>query len=735
MPSFAEERADSARQAFSSPPQCLQLGYVYQNQAEESWAFREPCAGFSFQPGGEKGNLVVPLLEVDGRPGFFSVTLELDFSTSRFEVIHAKELVLPVNALLELQVSSPTLASAGEGGVTLTARLKTSDNNPIEGIPISFSATSGLIQSIAQTTSAAGIAEARLTAGDNPLNRNIEVTVWVGGASCNDADGGSELDSPLCNNVQTVEVIGTTISIQGPAGAALGSTPEFDIFLKDSAGNGIGGQALAITSEAGNSIQFIENGVPVMDYRTNPDGQLKVRVAAMTAKEGIDHDNNPVTPAVSGDTLTAAALMEEYENDNLMKPAASRSFKIFSGNFMIEPEAPEDVMAGESKFFTVHWDKNGEPQSGKKIYVSTTRGEIAYTTGTGPFTEEVFSGNTSNAGGNAQFSIHADTPGSAVVSISAEAGADGIAPSIQVSFNFVADAANSIVLQAHPDWLGVNAPASSAEQSEIIAMVRNSGLIDSVPVQHARVNFMLQDVTGGALSPASACTDEFGRVSTVYTAGSSPSAANGVYISAAIAGFCVGNGTCTAGDACTDAVALTVTGKYLFVTLGTSNKLINDGAARYAMPYTALVTDADGIPVSEAAVSLNTYIQMYRKGSPRAKLSVDCPNEDFNRNGLLEENEDINKNGRLEPGNVITTDLPVITTDSSGYAHFNLIYPKQYAALLRAELTARASLDWSEGSNTVIFETKCLADDCPDDDTISWPNEPNPFGEGGCFVD
>ncbi|OAD22625.1 Ig domain-containing protein group 1 domain-containing protein, partial [Candidatus Thiomargarita nelsonii] len=115
-----------------------------------------------------------------------------------------------------------------------------------------------------------------------------------------------------------------------------------------------------------------------------------------------------------------------------------------------------------------------------------------------------------------------------------------------------------------------------------------------------------------------------------------------------------------------------------------------------------------------------------------------CPNEDVNRNGILEPGEDTNGNGRLDPGNVITVDNLNVTTGqpsanhptapATGYADFDVLYAIQYARWVQAEITARTSVAGSESSTSVPFKAVCLQKDVEDN---ICPQQ-SPFGVNDC---
>src|SRR5258707_2768914 len=82
---------------------------------------------------------------------------------------------------------------------------------------------------------------------------------------------------------------------------------------------------------------------------------------------------------------------------------------------------------------------------------------------------------------------------------------------------------------------------------------------------------------------------------------------------------------------------------------------------------------------------------------------MSCQNEDVNLNGLLDPGEDFNSNGKLDPRNIASIDQATVTTDSSGFASFNVVYAKEFADWVTVEIEARAVVAGSEGSSQASF--------------------------------
>ncbi len=627
----------------------------------------------------------------------------------------------PADATLELLASSPTLASEGNPtGVTLTARIKTKDNNPFAGAAVRFEATSGDIQVIkvdgapeaAGVTTTAGIAKALLTTVGNPLNRTIQVTAKSGSLT----------------KTITVEVNGTNVTISGPTSATLNSKQSYAVFVKDSAGKGLGSQKLAIVSAQNNTISN-------KDLTTDGSGRAEFELQ--------------ITATANADTITATLVPDPQYAAVTKATEGKVSLTISTDNFTLLPDAtceayPKtgtdlNVPLGQTCFLVVKWLQNNSPLGLQPINISTTRGQLVDDAG------NVLNGvvTTGRVNGEARFGVKADNAGPATITAKSQA-ADG--PSAAYSLYFVSKDASLLDLQANPASLGVNQPGADSEQSEIIAVVRDA---KNNLVKNMRVDFLLEDVTGGKISPSSAVTDQFGRASTVYIAGSSSSASNGVKI------------TARTETGLSRVVTLTVAQRGVFVALGTGNTIEELNETTYRYPYNVLVTDINGAAVAGAEVTLAVQPLRYYKGyhewngvakiwvkiptletAPLANLTDPdyraCLNEDrssgrvdFDFNGILDNAEsDYNGNNRLDPGNVVAVEPGTVVTDKNGFAAFNILYGQENAHWVDVRLIARAVVAGTEDADQAEFELSGAAEDYIVQ-TTSPPGAVSPFGIGG----
>ena len=585
---------------------------------------------------------------------------------------------VPVNSVV-LVTSSPQLPSAGLEPVTLTAFVRDQNNVLIEGVDVTFSADNdGTLQVTRRTTDETGSAQAVLSTEGNKTNRNIRVTARVGNI----------------NDEVVVRVTGTNILIAGRRSALLGEQIRLDLTLRDSENVGIPNVPLEVdfTTEAGDILD-------ASNLTTNNRGQASVLLGMTTAGENVVR--------VSGAGATATHPID----------VSADQFEFVVPEPPGEDEDPPTVNLGVNQELTVRWEVAGVAQPGQEINFTATRGVLSAT-----------SANT-NAAGEATVTISSNNAGPSVITATTPPP-DVI--SAQLEILFVATEAAAMTLQAKPAVIGTNVAGETDQQSEIIAVVRDpTGNL----VRGQTINFTLTDITGGTLSPASAVTDVFGRASTTYTAGTTPSAQDGVSIDAVVADTPTVEQT----------VTLTVARRDLFITLGTGNTIEKPDAVRYNLPYGVLVTDAAGNPVANAQVTIEAWPTGYYKGDWELDFGFIparwiqqitaglCPNEDVNRDGILNPGEDLNNNNQLDPGNVVTVSQANLVTDETGFADFNVVYFQQFAEWIKLELTARATVAGSEATEQVVFRLPILVDDTRG--AASPPGNPSPFGRSNTCAD
>ncbi len=575
--------------------------------------------------------------------------------------------------------SAPTLQSSDDTigeGLRISAIVRKQGNLPVEGVRVNFSASSGLIQPQGGgITDASGSAQAILTTGGDPTNRDITVTASNEGTS----------------STVTVAVVGTKINLDGPRSIQSGVPNSYVATLTDAVSAPIANRSVSITTSGGT--------LSASTLTTDAQGKATF---SLTAGSGPS-----VTLQASALGATSGELVVSVTNDSLVFVPPD------DGN----PATPEPTCAapqtlttlGETPLNTtstlrVLWCRSGAPVPGSPpITFSTTRGTL--------------SAQTPVSGGFATVNIAASESGPVTVQAVGNDTSTNPAstPFASITGEFVATNPATIDVQADPAVIRVN------QQSTIRAIVRDAA---NNLVKNATVTFALNDTTGGSLSGGSAVTDSQGRASVVYTASDTTSAQNGVRITATVNGI-------------SKAVFLTVGGQNLRIVLGTGNQIVeSDDTTRYELPYTAIVSDAAGNPAPNVQLNLSGFAASYGKGRYVwngnqwvPQYTIVCPNEDANENGILDPLEDTNGNGILDPSAPAVITPPSPALNASGYAFFDIIYPQDRASWITSyRLTARASAAGTETTERVSFTLPPSAADVSDEN-VSPPGFVSPFGE------
>lgn len=574
----------------------------------------------------------------------------------------------PTTYQMSMLANVPQLSSNNATPVTITALVRDQNNNVVSGVPVAFQASSGALTVTKGTTDTNGTATATLGTAGDPTDRDITVSGTAGATTAKVA----------------VSVVGTKLSITGPTSLVSGHTGTYTVALVDSGGTGISGVSVAVTSAKDNTIS-------PGTITTDSTGQASFTVTGVNGGD---------------DTLTASAegLQATYSVS-----VSNDSFS-FTG-----PAANTNVPLGKSQAVTIVWTSSGTAQSGQIVNFAATRGQLSATQA------------TTGVDGSATVNISSTTAGPSVIS----ATANGV--SAQLIINFISTTPNAIDLQSSPGTIPTQG------QSTITATVRdaNNNLVEGQTVDFT----ITQDSTGGTLSIGSAVTNAQGQASTVYTASSVTSATNGVVIQGSVQGTSV-----------TGQTTLTVGGETVFLSLGTGNAINTVGNTQYSLPYTVQAIDSAGNGVKGVTVTFAVTSLGYIKGAwswnganyvmsstlPAAPYPYDyvlagfdgCATEDVNSNGILDTGEDYNGNGKLDPGLVVSTDVGQATTDASGTAAVNLIYPKDHAGYVAVRLTATATVQGTQSTTSADFWLPAAAVDLK-----TQGEEPGPTSPYGIATD
>ncbi|MDP3137246.1 MAG: Ig-like domain-containing protein [Burkholderiaceae bacterium] len=462
-----------------------------------------------------------------------------------------------------------------------------------------------------------------------------------------------------------IPVFGTSVSITGDGSVLSGGVATYTVKAQDGNGKSIAGASLSIKSSLGNNLS--QNAVT-----TDASGVATFLYTANIA---------------GADVLTVEGL----------GASGKASITVSAEDFRFSsPSAGSTVQVGVSQPLVLRYLSGGVGVAGRAVTFSTTRGSISPSSG------------VTDANGQVAATISSTTSGPANVIAQLAGGAQA-----NLSLVFAATTPASLVVQANPGAVLPNALGSSINQSALQATVR-----DSVgnPVPGRVVNFTaLTDGSNGTISPGSGTTDANGIVSVQFIPGALSTANNGVIVQASVQSTAV-----------TGTTGLTVSGQALFISIATGNVITNLNPTTYEKEFTVYVTDANGAPAANRAVSMSASPSSDNKGSMTfstgsgsasvwvANISASCANEDVNRNGTLDAGEDTNRDGRLTPGLPVVVSPSSITTDGSGFATFKLRYGENYAPWLTALITARATVGGTESSSSFSYTIGGAASDFSD---------------------
>lgn len=492
-----------------------------------------------------------------------------------------------------------------------------------------------------------------------------------------------------------VPVTGTKISVVGAGSLQVGPiATQFTARAVDSSGNGINGALITLKSN-------LSNGLTASPVSTDPTGNATFSY----------------TPSNAGsDTLTVSGL----------GASATTTVVVNAIDFtVVSPSANMLVPIGTPQNITVQYKLAGLGVAGKTVYFSTTRGITASSSG------------MTDGAGQATVAVSSSTAGPA--NLTAQITGVG---SVTLPLQFVATTPSSIVVQANPGSVLPNDAGSTVNQSTLSATVRD---VSGNPVAGQVVNFTAtQDGSNGTITPGSGTTDANGMTTVQFIPGALSTATNGVIVRAAVQSNPLLFSTAT----------LTVNGNALFISIAVSNTLTAFDSTTYQKEFSVYVTDANGAPAANRAITLSTFPTYFKKGylnvctlqtadcigalqgwQYHASTSPTyCPNEDDisatvsnRRNGIRDLGEDINGNLILDPGLPVVISPSTLTTDAFGYGTFKVRYGKNYAWWITTQITARALVAGTESSKTVTYDLEMITADAANMGSTP-ANVTSPFG-------
>src|SRR6056297_2187748 len=640
---------------------------------------------------GDSGSVTVSLMS-DERTGDTIVKATSNGVTQSVKVTFVEGGIAEA-AYLSVGTSTNTVKTDNSDSAEITAVVLDKSRAPIEGISVAFrtisedgSAGAGQLSDSSMVTDEKGQAVVKFSAGvGDKRNQVVTVVAAVEG---------------LAPKQVPIQVQGTRVELETEGStdleAGVGSST-LKIIVKDASENEVFDAPVEV------SLAPESTGVVAIDPgtgRTDKNGEIRVTVSGLGVGEAI----------VKAESLGASATQTYMVDD------PNKVFQI------IDPA--EDVVAAstnEGRRITVR-----SPGIEKVTFASTIGGWDANG-------EKVIEKSVADNKASAVF--HSADAGTATIQVYASEDTS-LTDSMKIAVSATASEARKVDLQADQ-----NVVMPSTEQAEnsvtLRAKVKNAG---NQVVGNAPVLFRIQNPIGGGeyVSPAIAYTDNSGIAKSTFTSGSLVAGADGVTITAELINRDV-----------SDDVYIVIGGESASVTMGRSTEVesINNDTS-YKLPMSVLVTDANGSPVEDAKVTLNLFPSHYRVGDWESrevwendKLETICvpivdgtrPNEDTNKNLILDEGEDINQDGQLTPPMPSAGEAPdVVTTDENGVANFNLIYLKAYAAWVKDEITASTLVSGTETSTTYHFVLPWSESDA---DECNLPDSPFFFEETESEID
>lgn len=552
-------------------------------------------------------------------------------------------------ASITLIATSNVLPSDGGTPIIFTPLIRDRNNNIVDTGQVTFSADSGLLRILPPAGAddqVAGTPRAELSIGGDPTNRPISVTARTGNLS----------------DTVVVNVVGTTLLLEGPDNIVQGDVVSFTARLRNSGGNGIGGRVVEIDSSSGNELS-------ATSLVTNSQGEVNFTVTG--TQGGVD------TLSASALGLSASASLAVSADDSLV---------------FIEPASGTEINLGTVQPVTVEWRVGGVPQSGT-VNFSSTRG--------------ILSSLSAPLDGNGRATVNISSTTAGPANLTARVGATG--PQTQRTVEFVATTPHTIVVQASRFTVG------PGEQSTIIATIRDPA---GNPVKNKLVLFQIEDITGGSLSVGSAVTGSSGSAQTVYTGGETISGSGDVRVTAIVQE----NPSLSASVGLTVArreVDISIgTGNELFEPNTASYE------REFIVQVTdSQGVGVANVPVQLSVRSRLYRKGFYIPGPNDRWLPVGgfglseplpplrCPDEDLNNNGQLDAGEDYNNSGAIEAGNVVSVSPGEVLTNNAGVAIFRITYAQEFGNWVTVTLTARAAVQGTEFEDSTDHALEITAAD------------------------
>ena len=581
-----------------------------------------------------------------------------------------------------ISASQNTVKSDNSDSATVTVTILDSSRVPIEGIPVNFLVNGGQISASTVFSNEQGQAQVVFRSGDvDQANKTVTITAEVPAAGSRSVP---------------IQIVGTTVSLSTDKtnlDVERGDVSTLTIQVRDAGDRPVFDAPVSMVVIPGSP------GDPSV-----PRGNLRLRLATDPEVADVDgvltgrtNANGNLRIEVTGQSIGRATVEVTSLGDTRTQSyAVSSTAETFA---IVSPEQdPVGLFIGEILEVRVR-NPNGAP-----VQFSTTFGWWTNDGENRPRVVTVPVGPDNIAIAR----LVGDQAGIANVQVFDTADTD-FSASREVAIAAPSSSATQISLQANP---AVVAPSSgeSINTVTLTATVRN---INDQVVGNAPVAFSIEQTTGGGerISPVIAYTNASGVATTTFFSGSLSSSGEGIRVRAVVL---------SAATLVQDTARIVIGGTAGSVLIGRGTLIrSSDDGTHYIMPMSVLVVDSNGNPVPGARVALGAWPTRYRTGFWTrippcfAVVTGTFPNEDRNRNLILDPGEDLDGSGELTPpssaaGAVgpVTQDGEtggstfIVETGQDGVAAFQLTYLKTSAVWIETEVSASTAVFGSETRTT-----------------------------------
>ncbi len=603
---------------------------------------------------------------------------------------------------LSLSLSQSSVKSDNSDSTEITAIVLDGYHVPIEEAKVTFEVAAGQISSAFPLTDAEG--KAIITFSSGNLDKTNQVVVIK--ASVLDTD-------PLLTKEIPIVISGSTLSIDPGLITNLeiggDDTTILTITAKDAGNNTIPDAAISVFSDesSGSGLVFLDDGLAgsentPFEGKTDYLGQLKVTVKAFAQGDitlkvqglGVTATQN-YSIYSSGDALHIIEPEKEsirlsiYNDTDPIEGVDYAIIKVFVPDYLIEQVEKKHTIRFISTLGSFSEVNDEFKPTGGWEYPLDISLENSLLKDFSDSQKGVVVAYKSDQAGTASiytYDIEDVVQNDSLTSLISASAKDAF----QISF------------QAEPTIVSPTITEDNKGTSDLIVTIKNDN--DQV-VGGATVVFTINNPTGGGetVSPIWTTTDSSGIARATFTSGSLSSGGEGIEITAEVLD--------ADKQGIKDSVEIVIGGTPGSIVIGRSTEVQSDETnTYYILPMSLLVADAGGHPVANQDVSLNNWPSEYNTGvwipgDPcLPEITGTFPNEDQNRNMILDQGEDLNGDVMITPPNSSAGDLPkTVTTDENGVVGFNLIYLKGYAAWIQAEIRANTIVAGTETKSVLAM--------------------------------